>query len=580
MSEEGEPFVGISEELNAEFLSVNAGFGCNSDDDLHIDKDYSDSEEDGQSDGEELDSVVNLDFSTEDEQESKTIDRFFKSTCCSLGPEKSTCWKQFSRAMVTNTRQKSLELSRNELDLVILANIQAGRVAEMPWQDSASNSTAKRIVINYKYSGKSICRSMFCFLYAVSLKRLKNLIKHYSTEGLTTRVHKLSQRKPHNQTSYEVANRVKDFIEFFADNHALPLPGRLPSHKDYRVMLLPTDMTKMYVYNQYIKVCEKEHFDGFMSRWTFQRIWNELCPYVSVMKPATDLCFTCQQNAGLLMRSANLSEEVKSHRLQEAQQHLTQAKLQRQHYNDQCSLAKLSLESSPSAPAYMHYSFDFAQQVHFPSSPQQPGQLFFRTPRKCGIFGVCCESVSSQVNYLIDEADSVGKGANVIISLVHNYLEIHGMKEKHLMLHAHNCVGQNKNNAFIQYIAWRVLTNRNSSAQLSFMLVGHTKFAPDRFFGLFKRQFRKATVDTLQDISRVMTESSKAGKNIPVPTVDFFGKRNCEWYEWSTFLSQYFRTIPGITKYHHFLVSQEDPGVIVCKELADSPEVQINDSKH
>lgn len=108
------------------------------------------------------------------------------------------------------------------------------------------------------------------------------------------------------------------------------------------------------------------------------------------------------------------------------------------------------------------------------------------------------------------------------------------------------------------------------------MLVGHTKFAPDRFFGLFKRQFRKATVDTLQDISRVMTESSKAGKNIPVPTVDFFGKRNCEWYEWSTFLSQYFRTIPGITKYHHFLVSQEDPGVIVCKELADSPEVHIS----
>lgn len=58
------------------------------------------------------------------------------------------------------------------------------------------------------------------------------------------------------------------------------------------------------------------------------------------------------------------------------------------------------------------------------------------------------------MNYLIDEADSVGKGVNVIISLVHNYLEIHGMKEKHLMLYADNCVGQNKNNAFIQYIAW------------------------------------------------------------------------------------------------------------------------------
>ena len=55
-------------------------------------------------------------------------------------------------------------------------------------------------------------------------------------------------------------------------------------------------------------------------------------------------------------------------------------------------------------PSYMHYSFDFAQQIHFLYSSQQPGQLFFRTPRK---FGVTCEAKSCQVNYLIDEADDV-----------------------------------------------------------------------------------------------------------------------------------------------------------------------------
>ena len=77
-----------------------------------------------------------------------------------------------------------------------------------------------------------------------------------------------------------------------------------------------------------------------MSRHTFVNIWNETCPYISSMKPATDLCHTCQQNASLLMKSANMLESVKSQRLKDAQAHLDLAQIQRQHYNNQCATAK------------------------------------------------------------------------------------------------------------------------------------------------------------------------------------------------------------------------------------------------
>ena len=50
------------------------------------------------------------------------------------------------------------------------------------------------------------------------------------------------------------------------------------------------------------------------------------------------------------------------------------------------------------------------------------------------------------MNYLIDEAVFVGKGANTVISLLHHYLSQHSLGECHLHLHADNCVGQNKNN--------------------------------------------------------------------------------------------------------------------------------------
>lgn len=66
---------------------------------------------------------------------------------------------------------------------------------------------------------------------------------------------------------------------------------------------------------------------------------------------------------------------------------------------------------------------------------------------------MCCEAHSNQVNYLIDEDDDVGKGANTTISLVHHYLQTSGLNEKHLKLHADNYVGQNN----IHYLMWRVV---------------------------------------------------------------------------------------------------------------------------
>ena len=72
------------------------------------------------------------------------------------------------------------------------------------------------------------------------------------------------------------------------------------------------------------------------------------------------------------------------------------------------------------------------------------------TPRKCPIFGVCCEAVPQQLNYVIDEAADTGKGANAVISMLHNYLENHGIHSAIVHLNADNCAGQNKKNAVMQ----------------------------------------------------------------------------------------------------------------------------------
>ncbi|CAH3153233.1 unnamed protein product, partial [Porites lobata] len=141
----------------------------------------------------------------------------------------------------------------------------------------------------------------------------------------------------------------------------------------------------------------------------------------------------------------------------------------------------------------IHYSFDYAPQVHMPCNPMQPGPIYFKTPQKCGIFGVIrpsqgvmCEGVPSQVNFLIDEAVSTGKGENATISSIHYYFEHHGLQETDVYLNADNCTGQNKNNNFLWYLAWRTLMKLHHSITYSFLIAGNTKFAPDHCFGLIK----------------------------------------------------------------------------------------------
>ena len=258
-----------------------------------------------------------------------------------------------------------------------------------------------------------------------------------------------------------------------------------------------------------------------MSESTFRQLWQSLLPSIVICRPMADLCWTCQKNNTLIIRSANIPEEEKTtynEALVNAKQHLADSQAERNLYRKLCKESKdvasrmgldlLGNNQANSKPIEFHYSFDFAQQIHYPSDPLQPGPIFFKTPRKCGVFGVNAEGVNRQVNYLIDEAVDSGKGANTVFSLMHHFFDNYGLGEMHLQLNADNCSGQNKNNFVLWYLAWRVFSGLHSSVSLHFLLAGHTKFFPDWCFGLFKQRFRRTAVSCLQDIVDVVNASS------------------------------------------------------------------------
>ena len=152
---------------------------------------------------------------------------------------------------------------------------------------------------------------------------------------------------------------------------------------------------------------------------------------------------------------------------------------------------------------------------------------------------------------------------------MHNYFELYSLGEKEIIIHADNCSGQNKNNAMIQYLAWRVLTGKHKKITYSFMVPGHTKFSPDGFFGLFKLKLKNSEVDDLEDLVKVVNSSTK-GYNIAQTIFDETREKKVLFYSWTKYLKTFFKPLPNILKYHHFIFNQEQPGIIYVKKSIDS----------
>ena len=325
---------------------------------------------------------------------------------------------------------------------------------------------------------------------------------------------------------------------------------------------------------------------------TFCRLWKQLLPSVVLMKPMSDFCWQCQQNSSAILRAANYPESEKSETLINAQEHLQLVQLERSFYKTKCDDCKrsvrayftqndefrpptLSTQTPPnSVPIKVHYSFDYAQQVHFPSDPLQPGPNYFLTRRKCAIVGGNGEALPRQVYFLCDESGDCGKGANTVVSQLHYFFEMHGMGEQDVFLHAHNCTGQNMNNCMVQYLAWRALTQRHTNLTMSFLVVGHTKFAPDWCFRLFKRLYRRTKIGSLKTIADVVDRSAKCNSAQLVVEPD--GSIIVPVYNWTDLFATRFKKILGIKKLHHFRFPLAERGMVYTKTRSDGKETKFS----
>lgn len=276
------------------------------------------------------------DGSTEVSEE--LIHKFLLASCqCSLGPNERPCSSLFSEATVFELRSQCLELTSDQLDMLILGRLD-GHTKERVGM--------KRYRSYYFVRGHQVCRKTFLFLHGISKKRLLNLKSHLRSNGLAPCVHGNQKGTPHNRTPNSSLQNVVSFIDNYAQREGLSLPGRVPGYKSFRIKLLPTSTTKAELWRSYKHAAEITG-DTVVGYTKFVQTWNDFLPFTKIMQLSTHLCHTCQKNTEKISGCTGASEEDKISAVEAHQDHLKKAKRERESTILLLMLAKIFLSAIP-----------------------------------------------------------------------------------------------------------------------------------------------------------------------------------------------------------------------------------------
>lgn len=122
----------------------------------------------------------------------------------------------------------------------------------------------------------------------------------------------------------------------------------------------------------------------------------------------------------------------------------------------------------------------------------------------------------------------------------------------------------------MQYAVWRTICGLHKKFRLSFLPVGHTKFAPDLYFGSVKGAHRKSSVHSLEDLRNTIDKS--CGKNVANET----GDMRIKLYDWQKFFKDSrAERVPGLLENYHFECSVEVPGELRYRKTVEDIQKSV-----
>ena len=150
-----------------------------------------------------------MEWREEDISEEEKIEQFVTEGCqCNLGPKKTPCYKKITVDHYKSVRSQMKELTYEELDLVVLAQLMATSFrASMTRSEERS-----RTYTFFFHGGERSCQDTFRFLHTIGHFKFKALKTHFAARGLEPRTHGNKGKHQPSGLSLEEIQGVVQFI--------------------------------------------------------------------------------------------------------------------------------------------------------------------------------------------------------------------------------------------------------------------------------------------------------------------------------------------------------------------------------
>ena len=265
---------------------------------------------------------------------------------------------------------------------------------------------------------------------------------------------------------------------------------------------------------------------------------------------------------------ANLEEELR--------QHKTTATIAREYYKstiDRCrqqwnTISQLTTIRSPTRTERdelqtarhcftLVISADYQQSKLIPSwgRTEQPGSTYYLQKVSHDIFGIVDHREEKSVTYVFDER--IGpKNTDHTVSLLTQFWQ--NVSHEHpwinrLAIFLDNATSTNKNKYLFSWAMEMVSSGKVDHVHISFMIAGHTKFAPDRLFSIIGSAYKSEDVFTIDELKAICDTCAKC-----------YIEKGDMVHTWRDSITQKYSDLPGVRKYHDFLiVKSHDSGVVM-----------------
>lgn len=219
--------------------------------------------------------------------------------------------------------------------------------------------------------------------------------------------------------------------------------------------------------------------------------------------------------------------------------------------------------------------FDFKTSMVLPywGYHLSPRQVYYMSRMNVYLFGIVDEQHDSFAGYVYpenfidpNELEGTKKGAGHVISMLYHHLSSAGLTDttrthdRTLHFAADNCSGQNKNQYIIKFFCMAVDLDWADEIIFSFMVPGHTKFSPDRWFGLLGKHIIHLDAWNIEQLVKNISAAFKHQQRI-------VNMKEEQFVNFKPFLNEHYKKPTfGTSKQYHFRFSKQFPGAVQYKE--------------